>query len=84
MAHQAANYTPTALASVTAGSEHLLQNTGSSLVHVAIGTTAPGRNSRDAFTLAPGATLRLTPGAGESLFVWTRQGFSDVVYEPTG
>lgn len=81
MAHQATDYTPTALASTSADQAYFIRNTGEETVYISTKTTAPDKDNRDAFPVPPGGDLYSTPETGESIFVWSKVGFSEVVYE---
>ena len=81
---QALTTTPTALASITSGTNYTLQNRSPRVIYVEVATAAP-TDSGGAFVMPPapgvGSAGIAKADSGESIFVWSADGAGAVVYD---
>ena len=81
---QALTTTPTALASITAGTNYTMQNRSPRVVYVEVAAAAP-TDSGGAFVMSPapgeGSAGIAKADTGESIFVWTAAAGGAIVYD---
>ena len=80
MAHQHVTYVPTPLAGTVADTTYFLRNTGESKIRVAVRASQPTPGERDSFPVPIDGDFYPTADAGEHIYVWGVDGFSEVVY----